>query len=331
MRYLLFILALLVLQGCPTEPPEPVPQAIEEVEFILDNQKIIPNHIFTKQEIRMRWLQIFAHPSEGWKRIPALAHIDQDLDWAERWEGNINEQTYSVALSEFLGSSMFSQIPDDELEDGRKWYDAYPWGTLDIYAFNIIRMDITEDRLDSIRQKDILFDGFEILEHKSRRWRLPLKKLDDSLGIGNITLRQLNNRVDVPQKWKDYVQANILSLPGINLDTDLRALFLDSRIDKRIFKKILQIKQEWLEHIDPVALNPNYISKRVQFGGGARKVIDPNGNVEFQQLPDVIHTVWIDSTNEVVRNIPELMQHLRIPENEVAFSVKSINGYLYFN
>lgn len=202
-----------------------------EVEMILDSQG---NRIIEKTlvEKRIAWLQMFANGR--YKRFPQLATIEQDSVWAKKWDKKICLENFQLAENEFLQTLMFARLPDDEIEN-IKFYDKWPWGNQERKDFMVIILDIAQSKLDSIRSDSV-------------SWRFALQILRDSLNIGNLTLRQINQNVNVPQKLKTWMQNNWLNLSGINLNTTIEQIWNDPRCDKRAFRFLLRrIKAQWLK------------------------------------------------------------------------------------
>ncbi len=177
----------------------------------------------TASQRKLAWLQMFANGR--FQEFPELSGIEIDAVFSNRWNGRITKDSLSVIMADFQNSSMFPQLPNDEIEDVL-FFERWPWGTDERKVFSTLRFtDMTQSRLDSIRQDSV-------------RWRIPPAVLRDSLNL-NVTLRQVNNNVQIPQRIKTWFQNNVLGRAGITLDTTLWELITTHR------KKA---KQLWLRH-----------------------------------------------------------------------------------
>jgi hypothetical protein len=285
MKYLMALLCLFF--ACNGEPDidEPVErQAIQEVEILLHRTTGEILTVRGKQESRTVWMQMFANGI--YKTHTELANITPDVQWQQDWVGTelvfnhvdtlrvdtldivapwdslnfvvdsvyyneekIRPETYGTALSEFTSSSFFPQLPEDVLVDGKPFYDSWPYGRLEKKDFSILRGEFQASFVDSLVHLTEP-DG----EGGSERvkWKVALQTLRDSTNIENITIRQARDNLDLSVKEKTWIVDNIMSLPGINLDTTMLQLWQDPRVDKRIFRhpKIIKaLKRLWVTRL----------------------------------------------------------------------------------
>lgn len=137
--------------------------------------------------------------------------------------------------------AIVDSIKNDALEN-RLEIDHWNWGQKEIKEFLPLHFEnVRESLLDSLRQDET-------------RWKLDVD-LPTEIPFLNLTFRQIAQRVDVPQKLKNWFVNNVLGKDGITLDDTLWNVAKDhkGKVSQLWIRHPLiqqKLKQSWLRRMN---------------------------------------------------------------------------------
>lgn len=135
------------------------------------------------------------------------------------------------ARADIIATAIFDSLKGDEIENEVEW-KRWPWGTKERQDFfPLLFESFPVAKLDSIRNDSV-------------KWKIDVLFFRDSLivcgeSLRNLTLLELNQCVDPPQKVKTWFQNNVLGKAGITVNTTIWELIKDHRG---------KAKNLWLRH-----------------------------------------------------------------------------------
>ena len=282
----LLILCLFVFSCEPYEPPPVETQDVQNVEITIDRSTGEIRSVRTRQETRMKWLQLFASdryndkmPNKPDYIWPELANITPDIEWQNQWAGSelvfhyadtVRVDTLDIVPPfdslNFVVDSLYFPLPkirEDTYLSALQTFtesgffaqlpedvivDGQPW--YNSYPFG--KKEVKEYVVLRAELSSAFIDSLKYLVENGEKvkWKVYRNVLLNN--IPNVTLRQANNNLDLGPKTKTWLQDNIMSLPGISLDgTTTHDLIMDKRINQRIFTHpkfiALAVQRGWID------------------------------------------------------------------------------------
>ncbi len=172
------------------------------------------------------------------------------------------EENLTQAWLDILDTSIADSVRNDEVEDVLEW-ERWEYGTMGRKEFIIMRFDsLTQAQADSYMTEIdtiVVIDGVPDTTRRIPRLGVTVSFLRDSVivlgeSLKNLTLRDLAQSGQVPQKIKTWFQNHVIGRAGITLDTTVWVLLRDHRgkIPYLFMKHPViarKIKRKWLKKL----------------------------------------------------------------------------------